>query len=76
VEATNLEMKLLAAFIRNRGRVMSREQLLEAAWGGAVSVTDRVVDNHVVGLRRKIEADAREPRYLTSVRGTGYRFDG
>ena len=76
VDATSLEMKLLAAFIRNRGRVLSREQLLDAAWGNETHVTDRVVDNHVVALRRKIEPDAREPQYLTSVRGTGYRFDG
>jgi DNA-binding response OmpR family regulator len=76
VEMSSLEFKLLAAFIHNRGRMLSRDQLLDAAWGSDVHVTDRAVDNHVVGLRRKIEPDPGEPRYITSVRGMGYRFDG
>ena len=76
VELSNLEFKLLAAFIQSRGRVLSRDQLLDAAWGSGVHVTDRAVDNHVVDLRRKIEPDPAEPRYITSVRGMGYRFDG
>jgi DNA-binding response OmpR family regulator len=76
VELSSLEFKLLAAFIHNRGRVLSRDQLLDAAWGSGVHVTDRAVDNHVVDLRRKIEPNPAEPRYITSVRGMGYRFDG
>jgi DNA-binding response OmpR family regulator len=50
--------------------------LLDAGWGLGTHVTDRVVDNHIVALRRKIEPDPAEPRYLASVRGMGYRFDG
>ena len=76
VEVTSLEFKLMGAFIRNRGRVLSRDQLLEAAWGRDTFVTDRVVDHHIVNLRRKIEPRPEEPRYLISVRGMGYRFDG
>jgi len=76
IELSSLELKLLAAFIQGRGRVLSRDQLLDAAWGRGVHVTDRAVDNHVVALRRKIEPDPAEPRYITSVRGMGYRFDG
>lgn len=76
VEVTSLEFKLMGAFIRNRGRVLSRDQLLEAAWGRDTFVTDRVVDHHIVNLRRKIEPRPAEPRYLISVRGMGYRFDG
>jgi len=76
VEVTALELKLLAAFLDSRGRVLSREQLLEAAWGSGTFVTDRAVDAHIVNLRRKIEGDPREPRYIVSVRGLGYRFDG
>ena len=76
VETTATEFKLLAAFIRNRGRVLSREKLLDQAWGEGTFLTDRVVDNHIVALRRKIEPDAAEPKYLVSVRGVGYRFDG
>ncbi len=76
VDISSLEFKLLTAFIEQRGRVLSRDQLLDAAWGSDVHVTDRAVDNHVVGLRRKIEADPADPRFITSVRGMGYRFDG
>jgi two-component system alkaline phosphatase synthesis response regulator PhoP len=76
VEITSLEFKLMGAFIRNRGRVLSRDQLLEAAWGRDTFVTDRVVDHHIVNLRRKIEPQPEKPRYLISVRGMGYRFDG
>ena len=76
VEISSLEFKLLAAFVKNRGQVLSRDQLLDAAWGSDVHVTDRAVDNHVVGLRRKIETDSGSPRYIISMRGMGYRFDG
>ena len=76
VEVTATEFKVLTAFIRNRGRVLSREKLLDEAWGQGTFLTDRVVDNHIVALRRKIENDPSEPRYLISVRGVGYRFDG
>jgi len=76
VEATPLELKLLKAFVASRGRILSREQLLEAAWGLGTFVTNRVVDGHIVGLRRKIEPEPAKPRYLVSVRGLGYRFDG
>jgi DNA-binding response OmpR family regulator len=76
LEATHRELKLLAAFLRSRGRVLTRERLLEEVWGSGVYVTDRVVDNHVVALRKKIEDDPATPRYLISIRGVGYRFDG
>jgi DNA-binding response OmpR family regulator len=76
VEATHTELKLLAAFLKARGRVLTREFLLEQVWGSEVHVTDRVVDNHIVALRRKIEDDPAAPKYLISIRGVGYRFDG
>jgi DNA-binding response OmpR family regulator len=76
VDTTATELKLLMAFVRNRGRVLSRETLLDQAWGQGTFLTDRVVDNHIVALRRKIEPEPAEPRYLVSVRGLGYRFDG
>jgi len=76
VETTATEFKLLTAFVRNRGRVLSREKLLDQAWGEGTFLTDRVVDNHIVALRRKIEAEPADPKYLVSVRGLGYRFDG
>ena len=76
VETTPLEFKLLEAFVHRPGRVLSRQQLLDAAWGREVYVTDRVVDNQVNHLRCKIEPDPSHPRYLISIRGIGYRFDG
>jgi DNA-binding response OmpR family regulator len=76
VDLTPLEFKLLSVFVGRRGRVLSRDQLIQEAWGGQTFVTDRAVDGHIVGLRRKIEPDPGEPRYLVSVRGLGYRFDG
>jgi len=75
VETTLLEFKLLTAFVRNRGRLLSREQILDSVWGPSTYVIDRVVDNHVLSVRRKIEPDPQRPRYLISVRGMGYRFE-
>jgi DNA-binding response OmpR family regulator len=76
IEITSLEFKLLTAFIRNRGRVLSRQRLLDEVWGPGTFITDRVVDNHIVTLRKKIEPEPHAPRYLVNVRGLGYRFDG
>jgi DNA-binding response OmpR family regulator len=75
IDLSALEFKLLTAFVRSRGRVLTREQLLDAAWGRDVSLHDRVVDNHIVSLRRKIEPDPERPRFLVNIRGLGYRFD-
>jgi DNA-binding response OmpR family regulator len=76
VDITALELKLLEAFIHARGRALSRNQLLDEVWGPGTFISDRVVDNHITRLRKKIEAKPGEPRYLVSVRGIGYRFDG
>jgi DNA-binding response OmpR family regulator len=76
VELTPIEFKLLALFIRSRGRILSRDRLLEGAWAPDVFASDRIVDNHIANLRRKIEADPGHPRFLRNVRGLGYRFDG
>ena len=76
VPLSTIEFKLLAAFIEERGAVLRRDRLLDLVWGRDIHVTDRAVDNHVVGLRRKIEVDPAAPKFITSVRGMGYRFDG
>jgi len=76
LEITAIEFRLLAAFIRLRGRVLTREQLLDEVWGRDSSPTDRVVDNHIMNLRRKVEETPDSPRYIVSLRGMGYRFDG
>ena len=76
VELTPLEFKLLSIFISAAGRVLSRDELLAAGWGPDTYASDRIVDNHIANLRRKIEPDPANPRYLVNVRGLGYRFDG
>jgi DNA-binding response OmpR family regulator len=66
VDATTTELKLLAAFARSRGRALTREHLLNEVWGSGVFITDRVIDNHVMSLRRKIENEPATPRFLTA----------
>jgi DNA-binding response OmpR family regulator len=76
INLTALEFRLLTAFIHRRGRVLSREQLIDAAWGHTTIVTERVVDTHILNLRKKIESVPEKPCYIISVRGMGYRFEG
>jgi DNA-binding response OmpR family regulator len=76
IELTPIEYKLLCAFVRAKGRLLSREQLTEAGWGPGISVNDRAVDSHIVSLRRKIEPEPSQPRFIVSARGLGYRFEG
>jgi DNA-binding response OmpR family regulator len=76
IDLSALEFRLLTAFVRRRGRVLSRDQLIDDAWGPAIIVTERVVDTHVLNLRKKIEPVPAKPRYICSVRGMGYRFEG
>jgi DNA-binding response OmpR family regulator len=75
VDLTPLELKVLGALVEANGRLLTREQLIERVWGAGISITDRVVDNHILNLRRKLEDRPAEPRYLLSVRGLGYRFE-
>jgi two-component system, OmpR family, alkaline phosphatase synthesis response regulator PhoP len=74
VELTATEFQLLAALAREPGRVFTRSQLLEAVHGVAFESYERAIDAHVKNIRRKLEADPREPRYLQTVHGVGYRF--
>jgi DNA-binding response OmpR family regulator len=75
VDVTPQELRLLDVFLRHRGRVLSRDQLIALAWGHGIAITDRAVDTHVFNLRKKIEPVPSEPRFLVGVRGLGYRFD-
>ncbi|MBI3982116.1 MAG: response regulator transcription factor [Gemmatimonadetes bacterium] len=76
VPVTPIELKLLAAFVRRRGQVLSRAALKDEVWGKDTFMTDRVIDTHIANLRKKIEPEPSDPRYVVSVRGVGYRFDG
>ena len=74
IHLTSLEFRLLRYFIEKRGCVVTRDELLDEAWGDAI-ITPRTIDSHIVHLRKKIEPDPRHPRYLISVRGVGHRFE-
>ena len=73
---TAREFDLLAFFVAHPGRVYSREQLTRAVWGSLYIGTERTVDNFVARLRAHIGDDAEKPRWLETVRGVGYRFNG
>jgi two-component system phosphate regulon response regulator PhoB len=75
ISLTSTEYNLLEYFLTHPGRAYSRDQLLEAVWGEQRYVTPRTVDVHVRRLREQIEEAPDNPRYLTTVRGFGYRFE-
>jgi two-component system, OmpR family, alkaline phosphatase synthesis response regulator PhoP len=74
IELTPTEFQLLATLARSPGRVFTRAQLLDAVHGVAFESYERAIDAHVKNIRRKLEPDSREPRYLLTVHGVGYRF--
>ncbi|MBN2848651.1 MAG: response regulator transcription factor [Coriobacteriia bacterium] len=73
ISLTAKEFDLLHALMRNAGIVMSREKLLDAAWGFTDYVDSRGVDVHIRHIREKLGDDAAEPRFIETVRGVGYR---
>ena len=75
IELAPRELDLLVAMVRNRDRVVSRQQLLSEVWGHTGEVITRTVDTHVAELRRKLEENPSLPRYIQTVRKVGYRFD-
>ncbi|HXY85836.1 MAG TPA: response regulator transcription factor [Gaiellaceae bacterium] len=74
VQLTYVEFELLRTLASHPGRVYSRRMLLEALWGGADYREPRTIDVHVRHLREKLERDPRDPEYIFTVRGVGYRF--
>jgi len=75
VPATVREFRLLQHLANHRGRVLTRDQLLEAVWNETPFVTPRSIDVYIRRLREKIEVDSRHPKYLKTLRGIGYRFE-
>jgi DNA-binding response OmpR family regulator len=69
---THYEFELLAALARAAGRVLSREQLLDALKGAEYETFDRSIDVHISKLRAKLEPDPKAPRLIKTVRGVGY----
>ena len=74
IRLTYVEFELLRALAAHHGRVYSRRMLLEALWGGSDYREPRTIDVHVRHLREKLEEDPREPEFILTVRGVGYRF--
>jgi len=74
VELTTSEFDLLVALVRYPGRVFSRVQLLEQTQGATYEGYERTIDQHIKNLRQKLEADPRQPRYVLTVHGVGYKF--
>lgn len=74
VKFTPAEYKLLAYFVENPDRPLTRDMILNSVWGYDAFPNTRTVDAHVVKLRQKLEADANVPRHFVTVHGVGYRF--
>jgi DNA-binding response OmpR family regulator len=74
IRVTYVEFEILGALARSPGRVLTRETLLEHVWGDSEYRDPRTVDVHIRHLREKLETDAKDPEYLFTVRGVGYRF--
>ena len=75
ITLTEQEVRLLKLFIANRGKPLSRKQLLEIGWGYTGVMTTRTVDNFIVRLRKYFEDDPQHPVYFRSLRSVGYIFD-
>lgn len=76
IELSEREARLLRYFVENRGKTISRNALLQHVWGYRRAPFTRTVDVHILRLRHKIEDDPKRPRYIVTVPGFGYRFDG
>ena len=74
IRVTYVEFEILGALARSPGRVLTRETLLEHVWGDSEYRDPRTVDVHIRHLREKLERDPKEPEFLFTVRGVGYRF--
>ncbi|MGI4021298.1 MAG: response regulator transcription factor [Janthinobacterium lividum] len=74
VELTILENRILLYFLKNRNKVIHREELMMEVWGYNADVNTRTLDMHIVRLRKKIEENPDSPLFLQTVRGIGYKF--
>ena len=74
VQLTYVEFEILSALARAPGRVFTRDMLLARIWGDSAYRDPRTIDVHIRHLREKVERDPKEPEYLFTVRGVGYRF--
>jgi DNA-binding response OmpR family regulator len=73
---TATEYELLTLLAKNPSRLFTREELLESVKGMDFEGLDRVIDTHIKNIRQKIEPEPKQPIYILTVRGSGYRFGG
>jgi two-component system alkaline phosphatase synthesis response regulator PhoP len=74
VNLAGKELRLLRYLVENRGRVISRDELLRNVWEYACDVSSRTIDTHIAWLRQKLENNPQFPQYIHTIRGKGYRF--
>jgi two-component system alkaline phosphatase synthesis response regulator PhoP len=75
VNLAGKELRLLRYLVENRGRVISRDELLRNVWEYACDVSSRTIDTHIAWLRQKLENNPQFPEYIHTIRGKGYRFN-
>lgn len=75
IDLTLKEFELLEVLVRNKGKILTREALLDKIWGYEYIGETRTVDVHIRYLRKKIEVDDKNPRFIETIRGVGYRFN-
>lgn len=76
IPLTTIEFKILLALASNNSIVLSRERLIDIAFGNDYEGYDRTIDTHIKNLRQKIETDSKNPEYITTIYGAGYKFQG
>jgi len=75
IDYTPLELRMLHVFVKNRGIVLSRDQLLDQVWGkDNLVVSLRTIDSHVASIRKKLEEDPSNPVHIMNIRGVGYKL--
>ena len=75
IEVTLKEYELLEVLVKNRGKILTREMLLDKVWGYEYIGESRTVDVHIRYLRKKVEKDDKNPKFIETIRGVGYRFN-
>lgn len=74
IQLTTLEFDLLKFLIQQKGKVVDRDEIMDKVWGAEVYVSPRTVDTHVLNLRKKIEENPAQPKWIIGIRGRGYKF--
>jgi DNA-binding response OmpR family regulator len=75
IDFTPLEFQLLQFFVKNKGIVLTREQILEQVWGEQnVVISLRTIDSHMASIRKKLEDDPSNPKFIINIRGVGYKL--